>query len=193
MPLMASRSDPVAVAGIAGATDQILDHLERRPGAALGLEGVRGLRQLASNCLARQESLVGPVAAGGEDLVRLEVVVGVAENVEIARVAAHEIRGPGPAERVHVAVGVIGLRVLAAGVRSEGILVAGVEVPVLRVLPHRGEVAVLRVAGGQIGAVEVLAQRVPLAAVRKRLAAIEVLDGPVGDAAQMAQRLLLPQ
>ena len=165
MPLIASRSTQSPYCASPVNAEEVLDHLEAGPGAALGLEGVGGRRQLGQQLVARQELFVRPVAAGGEDLVGLEVVVGVLEDrpgsggSPLTRYA-----GPGTAQRVHVAIGVVGVGCRPLG-RREDVGLPGVHVPVLRVLPDVGEVAVLHVAGGQVGAIEVLAQRVPFGAV----------------------------
>ena len=54
---------PIAVLRLAGGAEEVLDHLEARPGAALGFKGVGGLLQALAEPVARQELFVGPEAA----------------------------------------------------------------------------------------------------------------------------------
>ena len=96
----------------------MLDHLEARPGAALGFKGVGRVFQALAESVAREELFVGPVAPRREDLVGLERIVGVDEHLEVAGISLDEIRRA-PAQRVHVAIGVVGVVALAAGRRAK--------------------------------------------------------------------------
>ena len=55
----------------------------------------------------RHHPFARAIAASRIDLVRLQVIVSVADDVEIAALAGDRVGGGGPAERVHVAVSVI--------------------------------------------------------------------------------------
>ena len=75
---------PISILCLAGGAEEVLDHLEARPGAALGFKGVGRLFQALAESVARQELFIGPVAARREDLVGLERIVRVDEDIEVA-------------------------------------------------------------------------------------------------------------
>ena len=71
----------------------------------------------------------------------------------------------------------------------EDIFPSSVQIPVLRVFPHFGEVSILGIARHHIGAVETLANGVPFQAWPRReiielAGSIQMLDRPVSDSAQ---------
>ena len=77
--------------------------------------------QALTESVARQEQFIGPVAPRCEDLVGLERIVGVDEDIEVTGISLNEIGRARPAQRVHVAIGVVSVVALAAGTRGEEI------------------------------------------------------------------------
>ncbi len=188
--------DPVAVASFAGESDEVLAELEARPRPALGLEvlGDEGIAQALDHLTARHQPFQGPIAAGGEALAPLQVVIGSANGLQVLLAAAGLVRRGSAGEGVDVAIGVErdGLagfhrRVhedVAAGLSEQG--------PVVGVFPFSSEVEVLLVAGEAISPVEVLAQSEPFEAPRVAVAG-QVLGvrRPVGDPAEGLTGLLV--
>src|SRR5437773_11165075 len=99
----------------------------------------------------RSQALRWTIAAGDEGLVRLEVVEGMFNDVQVMLLAGGEVGRARAAKGVHVTVSVVGRGLLAVRTPRENVLVACVDAPILRVFPHFGKVPVFRIAGDEPG------------------------------------------
>src|SRR5260221_8853358 len=96
-----------------------------------------------------QQLFIRPIASGRKELLRFQIVVGILQRHQIARLSGEQIGRAAPSQSIHMAVGMIGSWTLPVAVGPENVLSQGIAVPVFGILPYLTEVPILCVSGHQ--------------------------------------------